>query len=133
MTGPLLLAVGASFLAGSFGYVLFQFWLKPLLKYRRAKHRVLKTLDRLDFREVDGTSGSTGPIDTKARRENIRQLAAALSACYSEELPDWFQLLLERRGESPLEAAAFLMKLANTRDSGHAARQAQNIRKSLKA
>ena len=46
MTGPLLIGIGASFLAGSFGYVLFQFWLKPVLKYRLTKRRVVKALVR---------------------------------------------------------------------------------------
>lgn len=127
MTGPLLFGVGASFLAGSFGYVLFQFWLKPLLKYRRAKRRVINALDELVPIETDGA----GVSGAEGRREAARQLAVALSACYNEQLPDWYQLLLTRRRESPLEAAAYLMKLANTRNPGHAARQVENIRKSL--
>ena len=127
MTEPMLIAVAASFLAGSFGYILFQFWLKPMLKYGRIRRRVINALAGLG----NGGEAAASPPATKDRRESLRQLAADLSACYSEQLPDWYQLLLKRRQEYPLDAAAYLMKLANTRQPGQAARQVEAVQRAL--
>ena len=129
MTEPMLLGAAASFLAGSFGYILFQFWLRPMLNYRRIKHRVAKCLGGT---AVSGSHGSRTVVDAVDRPEAIRRLAAELSACHDEKLPDWYRMLLKRRGESPLEAAARMMKLANTRDPEHIARQVAGIRELLK-
>jgi len=114
----MMLGVAASFLAGSFGYILFQFWLKPMLKYRRIKRRVLAAL-------ADAADGRT------AGQEALRRLAADLNTCYSEQLPDWYQLLLRKRREDPQEAAGALMKLAGTRHPGPAQRQLETVRRAL--
>jgi hypothetical protein len=129
----MMIAAAASFLAGSFGYILFQFWLRPMLRYRAIKRRVARALAGRPAGEpgADGSAAETGSTKTTAGRESLRQLAAALSACYSEQLPDWYQLLLKRRNELPLDAAAYLMKLSGTRHSGHAERQVEAIRRSL--
>jgi hypothetical protein len=122
VTEVMMLGAAASFLAGSFGYILFVFWLKPLLKYRHIRRQVISTLDAIEAPAADIGAD---------RRKALRQLAARLSACYSEQLPDWYQLLLKRRNELPLEAAAGLMKLAATRDRTHVRRQLESVRRAL--
>lgn len=133
MTETMLIGVAASFLAGSFGYILFQFWLRPMLKYRRIKRRVIKALAGLATGEADaaGPPNETAGSSRDPRKDALRQIASALSACYSEQLPDWYQLLLRRRREFPLDAAATLMKLSNTRQRVHTDRQIAAIRQSL--
>jgi len=121
VTEAMMLGVAASFLAGSFGYILFQFWLRPMLRYRRIKRRIVSALTDLSHR----------PAAPAGRPEDLRRLAADLNACYSEQLPDWYQLLLKKRSEDPLKAAAGLMKLAGTRQPGHVDGHLKSVRRSF--
>lgn len=133
MTEAMMLGVAASFLAGSFGYILFQFWLKPMLKYRRIKRRVLAALADAARRKASTAGAATQDAadGRTAGQEALRRLAADLNTCYSEQLPDWYQLLLRKRREDPQEAAGALMKLAGTRHPGPAERQLETVRRAL--
>jgi uncharacterized membrane protein len=117
-TRPLLIAMGLSFLVSSFGYIIFRLWLGPILRYTNTKRKIRANL--------------TPEKMTKDRAGRVRHLADTLTSVYHNALPYWYRLLLTRREEDPIRAATFLMKLANTRDPDHAARQTDEIQRCLK-
>lgn len=121
LTHPLFLASLVSFFLGSFGYILIQMWLRPVLRYRRAKRLTssdLKKMDEMDPTRLDAAS---------ELKKQLRQHSDRLSRTYHETLPTWYQLLLKKRNEDPIQAATILMKLANTRNREHAGRQIEQI------
>lgn len=59
--------------------------------------------------------------------KQLRRHSDRLSRTYHEALPTWYQLLLKKREEDPIQAATLLMKLANTRNQEHARRQIEQI------
>lgn len=119
-------AIAASFFLGAFATVLFTFWLRPIMAYRRLKRRVSKDvalyLDTL-------TGGKAGRKEAAAA---LRGHGDHLSQPHQAGLPDWYTLLLTRRGENPSEAGRLLATLANTSDPDHAVLTAAKIRNQLK-
>lgn len=109
-----IVALGG-FLAGSFGYVTVRFILWPILAYRRLRRRV-------------GSAMNTVPSP-----EALHRLSADLAECYSERIPHWYRLHLERRrGEAPMEAVQQLSAMANTRNPDHIQRQRRKVETALK-
>ena len=121
-TRPMLIAMGLSFLVGSFGYIIVRLWLGPILRYADTKRKI-----RADLIPEE-TSGQTGSSERPAR---LRQLSDTLSSVHNNALPYWYRLLLTKREEDPIRAATLLMKLSNTRDPDHAARQVAEIQRCL--
>ena len=64
--------------------------------------------------------------------EDIRRTAARLADCYNNTLPQWYQLLLANRDESPESAVADLMALANVKDRRHAPKRIAKIKAALR-
>jgi hypothetical protein len=125
LTHPLFLASALSFFIGSFSYILVRLWLRPVTRYVREKRKIQIELSRLCAED----SGEQQPPDLPKR---LRQSADALTAVYHGELPYWYRLLLEKRGEDPIQAATLLMKLANTHTTDHARQQVERIKTFLK-
>ena len=123
MDSPYLIAAGASFLAGMFGYIIVRFWAMPIGRYRRAKARAEDALTALL-----AADGKTEMADAK---KACRVAADRLSELYSVDLPPWYRMVLDQRGESPVQAAKDLMTLSNTRDPDHQIVLTEAIRKSL--
>ena len=117
---PIVWAALVSFFVGSFGYVLARLVIRPLLRYHILKQRIRQALD--------------GPpaFGTADRKAILREYASALTACYNEQLPHWYRMLLKKRGEAPLEAARHLMTLANVRQPSHADRRSADVRRALR-
>lgn len=120
----LLIAVSASFFIGAMGYMIYRFWVRPIWIYRGAKRRTARMLTPFlgTFAEKPARPGAKA----------LREAAMALSAAYHEELPFWYKLTLQRRGEDPVEAAKRLMTLSNTPDPVHALASAHKVRELLK-
>jgi hypothetical protein len=125
LTHPLFLASAISFFLGSFGYILVRLWLRPVMRYGRAKRRVKIVLKQIDMAYSGGKPFSE-------LSENMRRHADTLTSVYHEDLPYWYRLLLQKREEDPIRAATLLMKLANTHTPDHARQQAEEIKASLK-
>ena len=125
ITHPLVVASLISFLLGSFGYVLIRLWLMPVLRYTKMKRAVLSILNGYS-QQMNAT-----PDKMEVDKTHLRRLSGDLSSVYNNALPYWYRLLLSKRGEEPLKVSSLLMKLANTKDRDHAARQMQDIRTRL--
>ncbi|MFW6242445.1 MAG: hypothetical protein ACOC98_17830, partial [Thermodesulfobacteriota bacterium] len=96
MDSPYLLAAGASFLAGMFGYVIVRFWAMPIARYRRAKAMTQDALDAL--------LAADGKREMAEAKKACRVAADRLSELYSVDLPPWYRMVLDQRGESPVQA-----------------------------
>ena len=122
---PTGIAAILSFIIGSFGYVIARMWVRPLLKYRRIKARVRSLMDETENLKNDATA-----VDFPGRK--AKEIAATLSDCYNNTLPQWYQLMLSNRDESPENAVAELMALANIKERQHALKRISNVRACLK-
>ncbi len=108
-----LLPIIVSFLAGMLGYLLYRWWYRPVVTYRRLKNRILKALD------------------PPAPAKELRQLAVELQALYDEKLPPWYRIKITQSGADPLEAVKELMKLGNTKQKAHVQRGIEKIASAL--
>ena len=124
-SSPVGIAAILSFFIGSFGYVIARMWVQPLLKYRLLKSRV-RTL----MAAVESLPDDTGMKALPGKE--IRKTAAKLADCYNKTLPQWYQLMLSNRNESPDIAVADLMALANVKDRQHAPKRITNVRLALR-
>jgi len=123
-SSPVGIAAILSFFIGSFGYVLIKMWIQPLMRYRLLKARVGALLNTAENPPGDGRP-------TAFPAEDIRRTAAKLADCYNNTLPQWYQLMLANRDESPDSAVADLMVLANVKDRQHAPKRIAKIRAAL--
>jgi hypothetical protein len=113
---PIYLAALISFAAGTFGYILYAFGLRPFWRYHKTKHMIAAALEN----------------DHKALpKQMLRRAAADLTRSYHEEMPSWLKLMLMRNNEEPLTAAKHLLTLCNTKRAKHAAIRIAEIRKCL--
>lgn len=113
----LIIAAAVSFGAGAFGYVVYRFFLVPILHYRNIRIRI-----------ADAVGAYSGKAE---QQKELRKLAAELSDCHDLEVPVWYRLSLKKQGILPLDAAADLQTLANTKKSEHVERRVAAIRKAL--
>jgi hypothetical protein len=120
LSPPILIAAAASFVIGLTATIVVLVWLKPILRYLRAKRRIADELVRL-------TAGSAAEEALTA----IRREAATLGEC-AGNLPSWYRIRLASRKESPSEAAAHLSTLANTGNRNHQQRRIASVRQTLK-
>ncbi|MBW1899340.1 MAG: hypothetical protein JRI61_09805 [Deltaproteobacteria bacterium] len=129
----LILSVIACFFLGSFGYVIVQFWARPIFKYRSIRKRVIQNLaDYLNsFDQEDKGENFHGIINRRA--EEMRRYTLELTECFNSSLPVWYKMLLRGRGEFPEEIASHLMVLSNTRNYNHARNRMEKIRQVFKA
>jgi len=111
-----------SFVLGASSYIIIRFWVRPIYRYRKRKQAVAATLP---IHQKDRT-----PL--MALSATLRKQAGDLSDSFDLELPHWYRMLLDKRSESPVEAARLLMKLANTKNSDHMEKQIDQIMEALK-
>ncbi len=112
---PIYLAAGASFVLGASGYIIIQFWIRPIRRYRALKRQIVSDLKWKDPVSPEAES-MPSPRAVTAHAKTLRSHSVALSDAYSYDLPHWYRMVLDNRGESPVEASKMLMRLANTRD-----------------
>ncbi len=133
---PIYIAALSCFFLSAFGYVIYQFWMRPILRYRRLKKDAsVNILSYLDT--INGSYEPVEAVETDAEMANndatenkikiVRKLSGNLNDCFNEELPQWYKLLLQRREESPVDASKHMMVLSNTRDYSHAKNRAEKI------
>lgn len=120
-----------SFLVGVLGYIIARFWLRPIGQYKKQKHSLKNKLDLfeglLDRYDIQ-TWKETTALDLL---QSVRKAATVMTEVYTMELPYWYKLVLGRRGEAPIEAAAPILALSNIRHPEHARIRLQQVRKAL--
>lgn len=130
----LLIAALASFAAGVLGYIIARMWIKPIVRYRIVKRRLGRELDRcLIAADADrpAEAATTGTCSADALR-HARRHAMDLVTGYHQDVPYWYRLFLDSRGESPADAAGQLTNLSKIRDAAQVSRRIANVRKLLR-
>jgi hypothetical protein len=119
MDSPLLIAAGASFIAGLLGYIIARLWIKPIVRYnitkRKLDHELTQYLAQMNETvEPDKKRGKQKRGEAMLR--TARKHAMDLVSSYSADIPYWYRLLLDSRKESPTEASGLLTNLSKIKD-----------------
>jgi hypothetical protein len=132
MDSPLLIAAGASFIAGLLGYIIARLWIKPIVRYnvtkRKLDHELVQYLALMK---------ATVEPDKKLKKQNrgeamlktARKHAMDLVSCYGADIPYWYRLLLDSRKESPTEASGLLTNLSKIKDREQVGNRIDRARK----
>ncbi|MHB1093451.1 hypothetical protein [Thiobacillus sp.] len=125
-----LISVFIGIVAGAAGYWITTFWMKPILRYRELRRKVLS--DLIYFAQVINADGLNERMQKlyAERIESNRRSSAELIACLLE-LPHWYRALLQYRGCNPEAAAQDLIGFSNTTDYDAAAKRVERIKTSL--
>jgi hypothetical protein len=125
-----LISVFVGIVAGAVGYWVTTFWMKPILRYRELRSKILS--DLIYFAQVVNAEGLNERMQKlyEKRIEANRHSSADLTACLLE-LPRWHKALLRCRGCNPAAAAQDLIGLANTTDYDAAAKRVERIKEAL--
>ncbi|MDL1967609.1 MAG: hypothetical protein LWW97_03450 [Deltaproteobacteria bacterium] len=129
---PIYFVVIISFVSGSLGYIILQFWIRPILGYRKIKNKVALSIKYYYKFKNDEDVGKKIKSQMKAWAKANRQNSVELSENYNEKLPNWYKMLLDSRGESPLDASNHLITLSNTSDYDHIEKHMKEIKSYLK-
>ena len=108
-----LVPIIISFLGGMLAYLLYRWWYRPVVTYRRLRGRILKALD------------PTAPS------KELRQLAMELQTLFNEKLPPWYRIKITQGGQDPLAAVKELMKLGNAKQKSNSQRSVAKIESAL--
>ncbi|MDM8537338.1 hypothetical protein QUF70_11330 [Desulfobacterales bacterium HSG17] len=106
-----LIGMGISFVLGALSYIIIMFWIRPISKYRKIKAQILSDLNLYE------NSNDNGLIEKI--REAAKKYSVSLSDSYTLEVPVWYRMVVDNRGEFPVEASKHLMKLSNTKTKEH--------------
>jgi len=115
-----LMGMGISFILGAFGYIIIMFWIRPISKYRKIKAQILSDLNLYENSLIEKI------------RETARKHSVSLSDSYTLDVPVWYRMVLDNRGEFPVEASKHLMKLSNTKTQEHFKDRIKQVREALK-
>jgi len=129
---PLHIVAIISFLSGVLGYIIIQFWIRPILGYRKIKHHIALELTRLFDVEPPEVAVDSDREQTAERSASIRKYSIGLTDCFNYDLPRWYRMVLRQRGENPVEASKYLMKLSNTPKGESPVRQIEAVRNHLR-
>ena len=118
-------------IVGGVAFLVVNFWMQPLLRYKDVKHQVISDLVfYANAINVDGMNQEMQDRRWDRCRQN-RLHAAELKAC-SYALPSWYRWWLIRRGESAEKASEMLIGLSNSNDFDIAHKFAENLRSALR-
>jgi len=121
-----------SFVAGAFGYIIIQFWIRPISGYRKIKNKVELTLKYYSKSKDNDFIDKKIKSQMKKWNKENKQSSVELSASYNENLPNWYKMFLDSRGESPIDASKHLMILSNTSNYDHMEKHIEEIKNYLK-
>jgi hypothetical protein len=115
------------FVVGTTGYIIFRFWLLPIREYRR-----LKSAIKMELKDVTNSiSENKRDPQKKNRLKSMRKNILDLSDCYDNDIPVWYKIILNRRQESPHEAAKHLIDLVNIQDNSHVLKRLEKAKTAL--
>jgi hypothetical protein len=129
LTGSNLIGAVVGFLAGALGYVIIKHWVLPIVGYKTLKRRIGQDMNRY---VAAAAAHPAGRDQKKAVGRSLRNRARALAESFHHELPQWYRIMLQSRGEKPVDASQVLTRMANTTDRAHMRGQVEQIRASLK-
>jgi hypothetical protein len=119
LDSSLLIAAGASFVAGAMGYIIARLWIKPIASYNITKRKLDAELSRC-LEQIPALPGAAptknDPAAGAANLRSARKHAMDLLSLYSTEIPYWYRLLLDSRQESPTQASGLLANLSKIQD-----------------
>jgi hypothetical protein len=121
MDTSLMVAAGASFVAGLLGYIIARLWIKPIVRYTVTRRKLDRALACCLATFNDGAARPGGKQeppngdDAKTLRM-ARKHAMDLVSSYGGDIPYWYRLLLDSRKESPADASMLLGNLSKIRD-----------------
>lgn len=119
LDSSLLIAAGASFVAGVIGYIVARLWVKPIVSYNITKRKLDAELNRYLAQIPDGPDALNGKNDSSAGAKALgsaRKLAMKLLSHYNRDIPYWYRLFLDSRQESPAQASGLLTNLSKIKD-----------------
>lgn len=126
---PLHIVAFISFVFGALGYIVLRFWIQPIFGYRKLKRRILSDLGGGD--PADSVERAAGSEQKGKWKTAIRKHGAELTDYYTCDLPRWYRMVLQQRGENPIEAAKHLLKLPNTPRGEDAKKQVEKVKECL--
>ncbi len=133
LDSSILIAALASFIAGVVGYIIARLWVKPIFRYNVLKRRLEQALTAYSKRGLGSLESQTSPgrKGHDALRK-ARQHAIDLVACYNQDIPYWYRLLLDSRSESPAEASGRLTNLSKIKDGEQISRRIDAVKQSMR-
>ena len=134
MDTSLLVAAGASFVAGLLGYIIARLWIKPIVHYTATKRKLDRELNRYlaMIDEPDGTKDIQDAQERKAAHlKTARKCAMDMVSCYDADIPYWYRLLLDSRKESPGKASGLLTNISRIRDPEMVKQRIGSARKAM--
>ncbi len=129
---PIYVVAIISFISGALGYIIIQFWIRPILGYKKIKNKVALNIKYYNNSKNNKDIGEKIKSQMKEWSKANRQNSVELSESYNGNLPVWYKILLKSRGESPIDASKHLMTLSNTRNYDHAEKHIEEIKNYLK-
>ena len=135
MDSSILIAAGASFIAGLTGYIIARLWVKPMVQYNITKRKIGRSLSQCGILlEVlgDGQGRVQWKSGEDASLKKARRHAMDLATCYNEKIPYWYRLFLDSRGESPAEASGLLTNLNKMTDVRQIQDRIDGVREKLR-
>ena len=134
MDSSLLIAAGASFIAGLIGYIIARLWIKPIVHYRIIKRKLDHELTRY-LAQINETVGPDEKREKQKRGDAMlrtaRKHAMGLASCYDADIPYWYRLLLDSRQESPSVASGLLTNLSKIRNGKQVKDRIEHARKTI--
>jgi len=130
----LLIAAGASFVAGLLGYGIAKLWIKPIVGYTIEKRRLGREISRY-LRWLENDENHQVLANDPQGREilkAIRKSATNLVARTTAEMPAWYRIFLESRQESPQKAMKLLAPLSKIEDHHQIRTRVDQARKVLR-
>jgi hypothetical protein len=125
---PIYIAAIISFVIGVFGYIVVRFWVLPIGRYIRVKSHLTSDLRALLNMLPAEQPENTEDSKIHDRQVSLRRHSSNLVSVFQDELPYWYRLYLNSKGERPFDAAEFTMRLSNTRKLEHALKQVNEIK-----
>jgi hypothetical protein len=129
---PIITGAVIGFGGGALGFIIAQFWLRPITKYQAVKDRIAGHLRSILDSNAEKAQAETDADLFEKNAEITRKLSVELLDAYNSELPPWYRMVLQKHKESPSDASAHLMTLANTRNPDHIRQRCRLIIQSLR-
>jgi hypothetical protein len=135
LDSSLLIAAGASFVAGVMGYIIARLWIKPIVSYNITKRKLDSQLNRYLAQMPEGPAAMNESNDSSAGGDALgmaRKMAMKLLSHYNDEIPYWYRLFLDSRQESPTQASGLLTNLRKIKDPQKRRSRIEAAKKELK-
>lgn len=134
MDTSLLIAAGASFVAGLLGTIIAKLWIQPIARHIKIKRKLESAL--IDYlARMESTAAGPDPLkkckQAHATLRSARQHAMDLVSCHQAEIPYWYRLLLESRQVAPNEALGLLTNLDKIRDLRQVRKRIRSAREAI--